>query len=85
MPYNNNLIHRGFNPCFTVLRRSLHLGYRNASLPPTWYFSLLDATMFTDGYRARMSTQVREMIGAYFICRAKYPRMVDIWRFPRSA
>lgn len=83
--YNNNLIHRGFNPCFSVPRRSLHLGYHNASLPPTWHFYLLDAAMFTDEYRARMSPEVRAMIDAYFACRARYPRMADTWRFARSA
>ena len=82
--YNNNLIHRGFNPSFSVPRRSLHLGYHNADRPPTWHFYLLDETMFTAGYRARMSPQVGAMIDAYFACRARHPRMEDTWSFCAS-
>jgi hypothetical protein len=83
--YNNNLIHRGYNPRFTVPRRSLHLGYHNARLPPTWHFYLLNEGMFTDGLRARMSPQVRAMIDDYFACRSRYPRMQDTWAFSRTA
>ena len=82
--YNNNLIHRGRNACFTVPRRSLHLGYHSAARPPTWHFYLLDETAFTPAYRARMSPAVNAMIDAYFACRRDYPRMADTWKFPRS-
>ncbi|MBA3707409.1 MAG: phytanoyl-CoA dioxygenase family protein [Planctomycetes bacterium] len=78
--YNNNIIHRGHNQCFTVPRRSLHLGYHSALRPPTWHFYLLDERMFTAAYRARMSPEVRLMIDQYFACRLRYPRMEDTWR-----
>jgi ectoine hydroxylase-related dioxygenase (phytanoyl-CoA dioxygenase family) len=78
--YNNNLIHRGWNPAFRTPRRSLHLGYHGAQRPPTWHFYLLDETQFTDDYRARMSPEVRAMIDAYFACRREHPRMEDTWR-----
>jgi len=77
--YNNNLIHRGYNQCFTVPRRSLHMGYHCATKPPTWHFYLLNETSFTDDYRARMTPEVRGMIDAYFACRKLYPRMEDTW------
>jgi ectoine hydroxylase-related dioxygenase (phytanoyl-CoA dioxygenase family) len=80
--YNNNLIHRGCNPCFTVPRRSLHLGYHCAAKPPTWHFYLLDERQFTPAYRARMAPEVRAMIDAYFACRKDHPRMEDTWKFP---
>ncbi|MBA2482260.1 MAG: phytanoyl-CoA dioxygenase family protein, partial [Planctomycetes bacterium] len=84
--YNNNLIHRGANPCFRWPRRSLHLGYHGAHRPPTWHFYLLDERRFTQAYRARMTPEVRAMIDAYFACRRAYPRMEDTWReFPASA
>jgi hypothetical protein len=79
--YNNNLIHRGYAHSFPVPRRSLHLGYHGALRPPTWHFYLLDDSMFSDNYRARMSPQVRMMIDAYFACRRQYPRMKDTWSF----
>jgi len=78
--YNNNLIHRGYNPCFAVPRRSLHMGYHCATKPPTWHFYLLDETSFTDAYRSRMTREVRDMLDAYFACRKRYPRMEDTWR-----
>ncbi len=78
--YNNNLIHRGWNPCFTVPRRSLHLGYHNLRKPPTWHFYLLDERTFTEEYRARMTPPVRQMIDQYFDCRLQFPRMEDTWR-----
>lgn len=77
--YNNNLIHRGWNPDFAVPRRSLHMGYHCASKPPTWHFYLLDETSFTADYRARMTPQVSRMIDDYFACRKDYPRMQDTW------
>jgi len=83
--YNNNLIHRGYQPSFTVPRRSLHLGYHCAAKPPTWHFYLLDETSFTLAYRARMSPEVRAMIDAYFACRKDHPRMEDTWSFCRKA
>ena len=82
--YNNNLIHRGWNPCFQVPRRSLHLGYHCAAKPPTWHFYLLDETSFTADYRAKMSPEVNAMLDAYFACRQQYPRMSDTWSFCRS-
>jgi ectoine hydroxylase-related dioxygenase (phytanoyl-CoA dioxygenase family) len=81
--YNNNLIHRGYAPGFRRPRRSLHMGYHCAAKPPTWHFYLLDETMFTDAYRARMSSEVRRMIDDYFACRRTYPRMRDTWSFCR--
>lgn len=81
--YNNNLIHRGYNQCFTVPRRSLHMGYHCATKPPTWHFYLLNETSFTDAYRARMTPEVRGMIDAYFICRKDYPRMEDTWKMQK--
>jgi ectoine hydroxylase-related dioxygenase (phytanoyl-CoA dioxygenase family) len=83
--YNNNLIHRGWQPRFTVPRRSLHLGYHCAAKPPTWHFYLLDETQFTADYRARMTPQVRAMIDAYFACRKDHPRMADTWASGRAA
>lgn len=77
--YNNNLIHRGFNPCFAVPRRSLHMGYHCATKPPTWHFYLLNDTSFTAAFRARMTPDVNAMIDAYFACRKDYPRMEDTW------
>lgn len=82
--YNNNIIHRGYHPAFTVPRRSLHMGYHCAAKPPTWHFYLLNETSFTDDFRARMTPQVRAMIDAYFACRAQYPRMEDTWAFCRK-
>ena len=79
--YNNNLIHRGFNACFTVPRRSLHMGYHCALKPPTWHFYLLNEANFTDSYRAKMTPHVRAMIDAYFECRKSYPKMEDTWKF----
>ena len=78
--YNNNIIHRGWNSCFSVPRRSLHLGYHTAQHPPTWHFYLLDERTFTADYRARMSPQVRRMIDDYFACRSSYPQIEDTWR-----
>lgn len=83
--YNNNLIHRGYNPAFVAPRRSLHMGYHCANKPPTWHFYLLNEDSFTDAYRTRMTPEVRAMIDAYFACRKQYPRMEDTWKFSRKS
>ncbi|MBU3005561.1 phytanoyl-CoA dioxygenase family protein [Paraglaciecola arctica] len=79
--YNNNLIHRGACEMFKEPRRSLHMGYHSATLPPTWHFYLLNEDMFTDDYLEKMSPEVRTMLDEYFICRQQYPRMQDTWNF----
>jgi len=81
--YNNNIIHRGWNPSFRQPRRSLHMGYHCTAKPPTWHFYLLNEQRFTDAYRERMTPEVRVMIDAYFACRRQYPRMEDTWSFCR--
>ncbi|HYE06144.1 MAG TPA: phytanoyl-CoA dioxygenase family protein [Planctomycetota bacterium] len=83
--YDNNIIHRGWNERFARPRRSLHLGYHDASRPPTWHFYLLDESSFTPAYLARMEPEVRRMIDAYFACRKRYPRIEDTWRSLRQA
>ncbi len=83
--YNNNIIHRGWNPSFPNPRRSLHLGYHCALFPPTWHFYLLDESRFSTEFRARMPAQLRSMIDEYFACRSRHPRMADTWAFCRSA
>lgn len=81
--YNNNIIHRGWNPSFRQPRRSLHMGYHCTERPPTWHFYLLDEQRFTADYRRRMTPEVRAMVDAYFACRRRYPRMEDTWGFCR--
>ena len=79
--YNNNIIHRGFNPKFKVPRRSLHLGYHCAAKPPTWHFYLLNERAFSEEYLSQMTLTVRNMLKEYFECRRKYPKMEDTWAF----
>jgi hypothetical protein len=81
--YNNNLIHRGHHPQLPGPRLTLHLGYHSRRRPPTWHFYLLDESRFSASYRAQMSDRMREMLDAYFACRAEHPRMQDTW--PRRA
>ena len=78
--YNNNLIHRGHSTDATASRRTLHMGYHSATLPPTWHFYLLDADRLTDEYLARLDPTMRQMMDDYLACRAEYPEMSATWQ-----
>jgi ectoine hydroxylase-related dioxygenase (phytanoyl-CoA dioxygenase family) len=78
--YNNNLIHRGYSDDATAARRTLHMGYHSASLPPTWHFYLLDADRLTEEYLARLDPTMRQMMDDYLACRAEYPEMSATWQ-----
>jgi ectoine hydroxylase-related dioxygenase (phytanoyl-CoA dioxygenase family) len=78
--YNNNLIHRGHSTDATASRRTLHMGYHSATLPPTWHFYLLDADRLTDEYLERLDPTMRRMMHDYLACRAEYPEMSATWQ-----
>jgi hypothetical protein len=78
--YNNNLIHRGHSTDSTASRRTLHMGYHSATLPPTWHFYLLDADRLTVDYLRRLDPTMRRMMDDYLACRAEYPEMSATWQ-----
>jgi ectoine hydroxylase-related dioxygenase (phytanoyl-CoA dioxygenase family) len=78
--YNNNLIHRGHSTDSTASRRTLHMGYHSATLPPTWHFYLLDADRLTADYLQRLDPTMRRMMDDYLACRAEYPEMSATWQ-----
>ena len=77
--YNNNLIHRGHSTDSELPRRTLHMGYHSASLPPTWHFYLLNGDLLTEEYLATLDPTMRRMMDEYKACLAEYPRMEDTW------
>jgi ectoine hydroxylase-related dioxygenase (phytanoyl-CoA dioxygenase family) len=78
--YNNNLIHRGYTEEMEVPRRTLHMGYHSAALPPTWHFYLLNSDLLTEDYLRTLSPTMRQMMEAYLACRQEYPNMSDTWK-----
>lgn len=79
--YNNNLIHRGYSEVMKMPRRTLHMGYHSAALPPTWHFYLLNGDLLTPSYLETLSPKMKEMMEQYLACRAEYPRMQDTWQW----
>ncbi len=77
--YNNNLIHRGHSTDAETPRRTLHMGFHSASLPPTWHFYLLNAKLLTDEYLKTLDPTMRQMMDEYKECLAKYPNIEDTW------
>jgi len=79
--YNNNLVHRGFTKKMTVPRRTLHMGYHSASLPPTWHFYLLNSDLVTPEYKETLSPTLRTMMDQYLECKTQYPDMTQTWKW----
>ncbi|MEO6096621.1 MAG: phytanoyl-CoA dioxygenase family protein [Fibrobacteria bacterium] len=77
--YNNNLIHRGYAPKLTTLRRTIHMGFHSGVRPPTWHFYLLDEKRLTPGYLDTLAPDIRRMMIRYLELKKKYPRMEDTW------
>ena len=78
--YNNNLIHRGYTEEMKVPRRTLHMGYHSAALPPTWHFYLLNGDLLTEDYLNTLSPTMHRMMDEYLACRKEYPNMSDTWK-----
>lgn len=78
--YNNNLIHRGVNLDPAATRRTFHMGYHSASLPPTWHFYLLDSAKLTDEQLRTMNPDLRTMMERHIRRRAEFPAVEDSWR-----
>lgn len=79
--YNNNLVHRGFTKKMTIPRRTLHMGYHSASLPPTWHFYLLNSDLVTPEYKETISPTLRTMMDQYLECKTQYPDMTQTWKW----
>lgn len=77
--YNNNLIHRGYQPAFPNCRRCVHIGYHSRTRPPTWHFYFLNESLFTPEYLASMTPRVRQMLADHFERRREYPEMRLSW------
>ena len=78
--YNNNLIHRGYTELTKVPRRTLHMGYHSASLPPTWHFYLLNGDLLTEDYLKTLSPRMHQMMEEYKECLNQYPNIEDTWK-----